>query len=113
MPNTVLILPTTKALGLYLVSGTTLLIGGVLVWSIWQQHQKSKKIQSMQNKLSEQLDNLEAQKNKTTPLPTEQSNLKEAKASSILQTSYQLAKNSKNDLFEQLISDNIALRAAN
>jgi len=122
MPINAVTLSTTKTIGAAsLMPGLTLLLGGILAWKLWQQHQQAKNAEQKQVKLSKRLDDLEKQwetKNSTeerkqkTAESVRTSQARHSRSSSSLQSSNSPSNNPKNGLFEQLISDNIALREA-
>lgn len=105
-----LTLSNTKLISTYLVPSATLVIGGVLVWKLWQQRQQLKENQQVQDSLSERLDQLETQKaNTSTQKKTDTTT---SSTTTSFKTSSASTNSSKQGLFEQLISDNIALREA-
>jgi uncharacterized membrane-anchored protein YhcB (DUF1043 family) len=121
MTNNILTLSSSKLMSAYLVPSATLLIGGFMVWKLWQQHQQIKHNQQTQSDLSERLDQLETQEDEVSTAQKDTvandafdtSSTKYKKpAASIFQQSSQSGNDPKHGLFEQLISDNIALREA-
>ena len=102
LSNTIMI-PATKTIGFHLVPGATLLIGGVLVWNIWQQRQQVKYNKFIQTKLSQQIDNLAVQ------LSTKKES---EEIVQMKKTKTKFSSDPKYALFEQLIDDNLALREA-
>lgn len=108
--------PIVHTLSSQFLPTSVVVLGGVLAWKMWQQRQQTQRHQAEQADLAEQLAEMQTQLNNL------QNNTETAQATPATATptphaatsaSSCTADSGKRALFERLINENVAIRAAN
>lgn len=101
--------PIVHTLSSQFLPTSVVVLGGVLAWKMWQQRQQTQQHQAEQADLAEQLAEMQTQLNNL------QNNTETAQATPQAATpaSSSTADSGKRALFERLINENVAIRAAN